>query len=72
MECVAESARIGMSELERLIRTEEKGRGLKGTARSKLPAAFDAMLRLPIVTALSLARELDVSPRPRPGCSGLS
>jgi HTH DNA binding domain len=63
LECVTAAAMVGLRELERLRKVEEKGRLLGATARSRLPDAFDAVLRASIVTASSLAKTLDVTPR---------
>jgi hypothetical protein len=61
LDCVAEAARIGMADLARLQTAAEKARLLHGTARSKLPAAFDAVLRAPVTTARALAQKLDIT-----------
>jgi HTH DNA binding domain len=63
LDCVASAAKIGLEELERLRRAEEKSRLLRRTARSHLDAAAAAVLRAPIVTARNLAADLDVSPQ---------
>ncbi|MGH7086633.1 MAG: helix-turn-helix domain-containing protein, partial [Acetobacteraceae bacterium] len=63
LECVAAAALVAGDELGRLQAAEEKGRALTHTARSRLPAAMDAVLRAPIVTARGLARSLDVTPQ---------
>lgn len=63
LECVAAAAVVATEELVRLQSAEEKGRALTRTGRSRLPAAMDAMLRVPIVTASSLARSLAVTPQ---------
>ena len=55
LDCVAAAAKVGLDELERLRRAEEKSRSLGRTARSRLPDAADAVLRAPIVTARDLA-----------------
>ena len=60
---VAAAAIVGLQELQRLRETEEKGRVLGPTARSRLPDALDAMLRAPVVTVSSLAKTLDVTPQ---------
>jgi hypothetical protein len=63
LDCVAEAARTAAGELDRLQRAEGKGQALVRTARSKLPAALEAILRAPIVTARRLAESLDVTPQ---------
>ena len=63
LECVTAAAVVAADELTRLQSAEEKARALAHTARSRLPAAIDAVLRAPIVTARSLARSLDVTPQ---------
>ena len=63
LDCVAAAAQIARDELYRLRRAEEKGDLLKRTARSRLPDAIDAMVRLPVVTARDLASCLDVTPQ---------
>jgi HTH DNA binding domain len=67
LECVTAAAAIGLRELERLRAIENKARSLGRTARSRLPAAIDAALRAPIVTAGSLAKTLDVTPQAAAG-----
>lgn len=63
LDCVAEAAKAGLAELARLQSAADKGQGLARTARSRLPAAFDAVLRMPVVTARGLAERLDVTPQ---------
>lgn len=63
LDCVAAAAIVGLQELQRLRETEGKGRVLGTTARSRLPAALNAMLRAPVVTVSSLAKTLDVTPQ---------
>jgi HTH DNA binding domain len=63
LDCVAAAAKIGMDELERLCRIEEKSRGLGRSARSRLQDAVDAALRVPVLTARDLAKLLDISPQ---------
>jgi hypothetical protein len=63
LDCVAAAAQNGLAELERLHRAEEKGRLLGRTARSRLPEALQAVLRVPIVSAKDLAGTLDVTPQ---------
>jgi hypothetical protein len=62
LECVRAAAIVGLQELDRLRQAEKKGRLVAATARSRLPAALDAMLRAPVVTAGSLAKTLHVTP----------
>jgi hypothetical protein len=59
--CVEAAAKIGLDELARLQRAEEKMCSLGRTARSRLPAAADAVLRAPIVTARDLAQTIGIS-----------
>jgi hypothetical protein len=49
---VAESARMGLRELDRLAAAAEQGRGVVagGDKRSRLPDALDALLRTPALT----------------------
>ena len=61
--CVAEAARIAGSELDRLLEVEAKGAALARTARSRLPDVLEAVLRMPIVTARSLAEKLRITPQ---------
>jgi len=63
LDCVAKAARKSAGELDRLQRAEGKGRLLTRTARSRLPDALEMVLRAPIVTAGSLAKDLDVTPQ---------
>ena len=62
---VAESARMGLRELDRLEAAAEKGRGLVagGDRRSRLPDALDALLRVPALTPKALAARLKVAPQ---------
>ena len=63
LECVTAAAQIGLRELARLLEAEKKRMDIHATARSRLPKAFDAVLRAPIVTASSLAKMLQVTPQ---------
>jgi len=63
LECVTAAAQIGLRELARLLETEKRHADIRVTARSRLPDAFDAVLRAPVVTADSLAKTLQVTPR---------
>ena len=65
--CVTTAAIVGLRELERLRKVEEKGPLLGVTARSRLPDALDAALRASIVTAGSLGKTLDVTPQAAAG-----
>jgi hypothetical protein len=62
---VAESARMGLRELDRLEAAAEQGRGLVagGDKRSRLPDALDALLRTPALTPKALAARLKVAPQ---------
>jgi hypothetical protein len=63
LECVTAVALVGLRELARLIEAEKKRENLGSTARSRLPDALDAMLRMPIVTPASLAASIRVTQR---------
>ena len=63
LDCVADAARAGRDELARLQQAEEKAGALARTARSRLPAAVEAMLRAPVITARGLGESLDVTPQ---------
>jgi DNA binding protein with HTH domain len=63
LECVTAAALAGLRELARLLEAEQKRVDLRGTARSRLPDALGAVLRAPVVTADSLAKALQVTPR---------
>jgi hypothetical protein len=63
LECVTAASMIGLRELSRLLEAEKKRTVLGSTARSRLPDALDIVLRTPIVTADSLAKALQVTPR---------
>ena len=62
---IAESARLGLRELDRLEAAAAKGRGwLAGTdRRSRLPDALDALLRTPVLTPKALAAQLRIVPQ---------
>ena len=62
---IAESARMGLRELDRLETAAEQGRGaLAGTdRRSRLPDALDALLRAPVLTPKALAAQLRIVPQ---------
>jgi hypothetical protein len=63
LDCVAAAAKIALDELGRLQRIEVRSRSLTPTARSRLPAAVDTVLRKPVVTAGELAQTLGISPQ---------
>ena len=63
LDCVADAARAGRDELARLRQAEEKAGALARTARSRLPAAVEAVLRAPVITARGLAESLNVTPQ---------
>jgi hypothetical protein len=62
---VAESARIGLRTLDRLLLAAEKGRGLTARCdrRSRLPDAVDELLRVPALTPKALAARLSIAPQ---------
>ncbi len=62
---IAESARLGLRELNRLEVAVAQGRhGLAGIdRRSRLPAALDALLRAPVLTPKALAARLRIAPQ---------
>ena len=66
---VADSARMGLRELDRLAGAAEKARGLAAAAdaRSRLPGAIDALLRSPVLTPKALAAQLKVKPQTATG-----
>ena len=61
----ADSARMGLRELDRLEAVAETGRGLAAQAdkRSRLPDVIDALLRAPVATPNALARKLRIAPQ---------
>jgi hypothetical protein len=61
LECVTEASQIARYELDKLRRVEERAATLKRSARSHLPAAIDAVIREPIITARSLAKRLAIT-----------
>jgi hypothetical protein len=63
LECVTAAAQTGLRELARLLEVEQKRTDIRGTARSRLPDALDAVLRAPVVTAESLSESIHVTPR---------
>jgi hypothetical protein len=62
---VAESARMGLRELDRLEAAAAQGRGVVAGSdkRSRLPDALDALLRTPALTPKALAARLKVAPQ---------
>jgi hypothetical protein len=62
---IAESARRGLYELDRLEAGAKQGRGaLAGTdRRSRLPDALEALLRAPVLTPKALAAQLRIVPQ---------
>ena len=62
---VAESARAAARALDRLEAAAAKGRGLvaERDQRSRLPAAVDALLRVPVLTPKALAARLKIAPQ---------
>ena len=64
LECVTASAIVALGDLDRLQAVADKGISLATlTARSKLPAAFEAVLRAPVMTSAGLAKNLHISPQ---------
>ncbi|HXA15081.1 MAG TPA: helix-turn-helix domain-containing protein [Opitutaceae bacterium] len=70
LECVTAAATTGLRELARLLEAEKKRMDIHATARSRLPDALDAVLRVPVVTADSLAQSIRVTPRAALGLLG--
>jgi hypothetical protein len=62
---VAEGARSGLRDLDRLLQAAEQGRGLSAQTdrRSRLSDALDAALRTPALTPKALAGKLRVAPQ---------
>jgi hypothetical protein len=64
LECVAAAATAALGDLDRLQAAAEKGQMIAApTARSKLPAALEAVLRTPVITAAGLAKTLRITPQ---------
>ena len=61
LECITEATQTARYELDKLRRIEEKAATLTRSARSHLPAAIDAVIRAPIITARSLAKRLAIT-----------
>lgn len=62
---VAEGARAGLREVQRLKDAQEKAMALASglDRRSRLPSAVDAALRTPVITPTALARQIGVAPQ---------
>ena len=61
---VTAAATTALGDLDRLQAVADKGISLATlTARSKLPAAFEAVLRAPVMTSAGLAKTLSISPQ---------
>jgi hypothetical protein len=67
---VAESARMGLRELERRTVATETARALIAGAdeRSRLPDAIDALLHAPALTPKRFARRLRITPQTGTRC----
>jgi hypothetical protein len=63
LECITAAAQTGLGELARLLGAKKKHMELRATARSRLPDAVDAVLRVPVITADSLAQSIRVTLR---------
>jgi hypothetical protein len=65
LQLVAEGARYGLRELDRMLAAAERARGLvaKVDRRSRLPDAIDAVLLAPVLTPKALAARLKVAPQ---------
>lgn len=63
LDLVTEAARTGLRELETLLAAAERGAPLveRVDRRSRLPAAFEEVLRAPALTAGTLAKRLDIT-----------
>ena len=62
---IAESARRGLQELDRLETAAEQGRGLlaRSDRRSRLSDTLDALVRAPVLTPKALAAQLRIVPQ---------
>jgi hypothetical protein len=62
---VAEAARAGRRELDRLLAAAEKGRGVVAGCdrRSRLPDVVETLLRVPVLTPKALAARLRIAPQ---------
>jgi hypothetical protein len=62
---IAEGARAGLRDLDRLVVAAAQGRGLAAQVdrRSRLPDAADAALRVPVLTPTALALRLRIAPQ---------
>ncbi|MBV9825344.1 MAG: hypothetical protein JO001_06690 [Alphaproteobacteria bacterium] len=64
LECISAAAMAALADLDRLLAVADRGQTLRAsTARSRLPTAFEAVLRAPVVTSASLAKTLRVTPQ---------
>jgi HTH DNA binding domain len=63
LDCVTDAAQRAGQELTRLQAAEQRISELTQTARSHLPGAADLALRLPVLTARTLAERLQVTPQ---------
>ncbi len=66
---IAESARMGLRDLDRLQAAADKGRGCLAVLdrRSRLPEALEALLRSPLLTPKTLAAQLRIAPQTATG-----
>jgi DNA-binding MarR family transcriptional regulator len=62
---IAESARAGLRQLDRLIAAAGQGRDLaaRHDRRSRLADTVDALLRVPVLTPKALAARLSIAPQ---------
>ena len=63
LDCVTDAAQRAGQELSRLQAAEDRIGRLTQTARSHLPGAADLALRLPVLTARTLAEKLQITPQ---------
>lgn len=61
LDAIADATQRAGQELTRLEAAAAKAAGLRRTARSRLPAAADLALRLPVLTGRDLATRLGIS-----------
>ena len=61
LECITEAAQTARYELDKLRRVEDRAAILKRSVRSHLPAAIDAVIRVPVITARGLAKRLAIT-----------
>jgi hypothetical protein len=66
---IAEGARMGLRDLDRLQAAADKGRGCLAVVdrRSRLPEALEALLRSPLLTPKTLAAQLRIAPQTATG-----